>query len=666
MTGVMKIARILVFAALAVGVLTAPLRAQEIGFEEAPIYHFPEIEPSYGLTGGYWLSGVKGSRRAAEYYYLEDSPSFGTSVIAFPFPHRLHFEIEFLNEKDYLSDLRYAYKDLVLLRAVARGLFHNLGGVTLIPGGDPVRINGAVFSPGDAVTSDPDESFGYRASLGAVSLRLKAPDYPAHAFVRTWYVDKEGDRQGRFLGGSAFFTDIERVSERSEVDRLTTDVEAGVNSHLGPVEAQYSHSEMRFSNDAGISGFQYTAAPLRAAGTYPRNVVPELEGSTDTVKVHTSYTGRLVASATFSAGDMDNETSSASADYYLASGEVVWTPASKFTSALRYRYEKRDVKNPDSLTDDYLGFPDADFASITGIRDSISADINTLSLTARYRPTSRVTVGADASHRRTDRENAGAWGIEDSTDETALGASLRLRLSSKLRLKARYRYKEYDDPAYNTQADDSHSGDLSVTWIPLSRVVVFAGYGLTRESRDHLHLLVEGIDVGAEDRRVSRDRVTAVVTFVLREDLSLTGSYGYWKSKVEQDLAYGNAGDPLSPFLDPGVDYGDNTWNYSASVDYSPLEQLDLHAGVSFTEAKAGFDPGIAPALQPVSLGSLSKLRLRETAYDLEARYGFPEDLDLGFRFEYRDLDEEIENQQNPEIQDGTAQVYMVTLSKRW
>jgi hypothetical protein len=160
--------------------------------------------------------------------------------------------------------------------------------------------------------------------------------------------------------------------------------------------------------------------------------------------------------------------------------------------------------------------------------------------------------------------------------------------------------------------------------------------------------------------------VTAVVTFVLREDLSLTGSYGYWKSKVEQDLAYGNAGDPLSPFLDPGVDYGDNTWNYSASVDYSPLEQLDLHAGVSFTEAKAGFDPGIAPALQPVSLGSLSKLRLRETAYDLEARYGFPEDLDLGFRFEYRDLDEEIENQQNPEIQDGTAQVYMVTLSKRW
>jgi hypothetical protein len=241
-----------------------------------------------------------------------------------------------------------------------------------------------------------------------------------------------------------------------------------------------------------------------------------------------------------------------------------------------------------------------------------------------------------------------------------------MRLSSKLSLKARYRYKAYDDPAYNTQADDSHSGDVSLTWIPLSRLTVFAGYGLTKESRDNLHLLTEGIDVGADGRDVFRSRATAVVTYVLSEDLSLTGSYAYWESRVEQDVAYGNNGDPLSPFLDPGVEYGDNTWNYAASVDYSPLEQLALHAGVSFTKAKAGFDPGIAPALQPVSLGSLSRLKLRETAYDFEARYKLPEDLALGFRFEYRDLDEELENQQNPEIQDGTAQVYMVTLNKRW
>jgi hypothetical protein len=670
--GGMKITGILFVAALTVFALSAPLRAQEMAFEEAPVHHYPEIEPSYSLTGGYWLSNFKGSRAAAEYYYLEDSPSFGGHVIAFPFPHRIHLEVDLLNEKDYFSDLRYAYKDLVLVRAVGRSLFHNFNAITLVPGEDPVSINGVVFAPGDAVTADQTESFGYRASFGEVSLRLKAPDYPAHAFVKAWYMDKDGGRQRRFLGGSALFNDIERVSERSRVNWLTTDVEAGVNSHLGPVEAQYSHSEMRFSNDAGISAFDYSTAQLGptvyrdcAGGcVLPHNVIPELEGSTDTVKVHTSYTGKLVASATFSVSGTDNETSLASADYYLASGEVVWTPVSKFTSALRYRYERRDVDNPDSLPDGFLNFPD--FTAVSGIRDSISADINTLSLTARYRPTSRMTVGADASYRHIDREDAGAWGLEDSTSEAALGASLRMRLSSKLSLKARYRYKAYDDPAYNTQADDSHSGDVSLTWIPLSRLTVFAGYGLTKESRDNLHLLTEGIDVGADGRDVFRSRATAVVTYVLSEDLSLTGSYAYWESRVEQDVAYGNNGDPLSPFLDPGVEYGDNTWNYAASVDYSPLEQLALHAGVSFTKAKAGFDPGIAPALQPVSLGSLSRLKLRETAYDFEARYKLPEDLALGFRFEYRDLDEELENQQNPEIQDGTAQVYMVTLNKRW
>ncbi len=648
----MKKTTMILLAALAMVLMASPACAQ-MEFGEVQIYHYPEIEPYYTLKGGYWLSNVNGSRRAAEYYYLEDSPSFGAMVIAFPFPHRVHLEVDLINAKDYFSDLRYTYKDTIMLRAVSRSVFHNTENIELVQtdGTAPLRL-------------DTGEVYGLRAALGQVKLRLKTPDFPLHGFAEIWYMDKEGDRQSRFIGGAAYFSNRPRVTERREVDSSYTDITAGINSHLGPVEAQYSHSERDFSPENGVRGFDYAAGGGRPAGTYPHSVVPDLKGRTDEIKVHTSYTGRLVASGTFSASDDENETSSAGTEYYIAAGEVVWTPVSKFTTALRYRYEKRDVDNPDSLPDGFLGF--ADFSAVTGIRNSISADINTVSLTSRYRPTNRVTVGADASYRHTDRENADEWSLEDSTGETSLGASLRVRLSSKLRFKARYKYKEYDDPAYNTQADDSHSGDFSVTWIPAGRVVVFAGYGLTRESRDHLHILVGGDDVGAEDRQVFRDRVTTVVTFVLREDLSLTGTYAYWGNRVEQDVVYGNSVDPANPFVDPGVEYEDNTWNYSASVDYSPLEQLDLHAGVSFTEAKAAFDPGTTAALQPISLSSFSKLKLRERAYDFEAKYNFPEDLDLGFRFEYKDFDEELENLNNPEMQDGTAQVYMVTLNKRW
>jgi hypothetical protein len=72
-----------------------------------------------------------------------------------------------------------------------------------------------------------------------------------------------------------------------------------VNSHLGYVEAEVSHTEKRF--DVGgdnVLKYNYAAAPGREAGVYLHNFVPELKSSTNTLKLHTNYTGQIVAAAT--------------------------------------------------------------------------------------------------------------------------------------------------------------------------------------------------------------------------------------------------------------------------------------------------------------------------------------------------------------------------------
>ena len=70
--------------------------------EEEAVHEFPEIKPETSVSLGYWFAGVSGKKRAAEYEYLENSPSFDLRSRMFPFPHRLFLDFCAKNTKDYL------------------------------------------------------------------------------------------------------------------------------------------------------------------------------------------------------------------------------------------------------------------------------------------------------------------------------------------------------------------------------------------------------------------------------------------------------------------------------------------------------------------------------------------------------------------------------------
>ena len=226
--------------AFAEDITTEDITTEEVEEEHLYIYKFPEIKPEYSLTGGFRFIEIDGSERAAEYEYPDNSLIFLGEYRALPFPHRFHIEVDFFNKKDYFGDLSYAYKDIVLTRWISRSIFHNLENIRLIDAGPSERFTVDV--------TDPFEKYDLTTMMNTVFVRFKLPDYPLHLYADGDFINKDGKKQQRFLGGSGYFNDLKRTTQKRDVDWNTRNLKVGFNTHAGPVEFDISHSEKRFDS----------------------------------------------------------------------------------------------------------------------------------------------------------------------------------------------------------------------------------------------------------------------------------------------------------------------------------------------------------------------------------------------------------------------------------
>jgi len=607
------------------------------------LYHYPEIEPQYSLWGGYRAITLKGSERAAEFESLKDSPAFGGSLIAFPFPVRLHLELDFLTDEDYFTDVRFAYKDTFQVRLLGRSLVHNLGNIKY------PSIDTAVLQP------DAGEEYALKTGIYKAFLRAKLPDYPLHFYIEANEVVKKGDMQARHYALD-FALGMVKKTEKQPVDWKTTEARLGVNSHLGPVEVDLSHAEKRF--DAGEDNV------LRDPVFGIHHLIPDFEGSINELKIHSSYTGRLVAAATFMTYDRENEESHAEADYFIGAGHVRYLATDRLTFVLKYRHKDLDLDNPRSLTE----LAGQSF-TLTGIRPSISSTTDTVTGIANYKVSKALTLGADAKYRVTDREDAEAWHLPDETEETVLGLNATYRPLRTMKVRAKFAHVENDDPAWTFQPDSGNSGSLSVSWTPVPKITGFLTYELAKEKRSEFPLFGLLSDITGHDRDVTRDKLTGSVSFLVSEAITVTPSYSYWHNRVRQDLAYTSDidEDMAESIPDDQVRYTDTARNYSLAVSYMPEDKFSIGAEVSHTRAHGNFYSDAPETSDPtgIGLGDFSKLDITETVYSLSATYEFMKNTEVGLDYSYTDFNTK-ENELNPEDSDGIANVILVSLTKRW
>ena len=140
--------------------------------------------------------------------FRSSSITFGMDLLACPLPHRYHLNGEFLSKYDFYADFGYAYKDLVQFRDILVGVHHNLDHFNYqFPGSPPSIIY---------MDRNRDDSYFVDYTSNLFSLRLKAPDFPFHGFIRHRYVERDGDVEERFVLGS--FGNLVKTSETRAIE----------------------------------------------------------------------------------------------------------------------------------------------------------------------------------------------------------------------------------------------------------------------------------------------------------------------------------------------------------------------------------------------------------------------------------------------------------------
>jgi len=603
-----------------------------------------------GVHPGYWLINHSGNSRAWEYDYDNSSPAGSLNFEWDPLPQRFVLEYYQLNPKDYFGTFDYSYRDVVLLNLVSRGLFHNLDHYSFGPDDPSTPLT-------TSTDFNPDDQYSVEDIMNRAFIRYKMPDFPLHIYAEAGDVVKKGDIQQRFM--RAYSGAASRASVSRNIAWRAVEARVGVNSHLGPVEVDYSHTQKKFTGSGDKVLTDYYTAPAMAAY---HNLVPDLQSTSDTVKIHTSYTGGLVAAATLSTGDNKNKDSGASTAFRNAGADLTFTPLTNLSMFVRYRHYGVNVNTPDTVPSAVAGSSD-----VYNVRDSIASQRNVISGIIRYRPIDRLTLKGEYSWETVLRDtwpgsynlpappanSPGFWEVGHRTTKgtAALGASFRA--SYKLTLRANYSHTGVYNPAYDTDPTRADAARASVTWMVTRKITAFLSYGTTNEKRSKLDPPLGG---GARD--ASRNEGLASVTVLLGKRTSLTPGYAFFQNKVKQTITYQDL--TGSPVLESAVPYGDTAHVVSLAANHALSDSINLNAEGSLAYCRGNFtNSGSVDGTTGIARFSNQKIVEKTVSAGIETQHTRT----IGSELRYRRLnyDDMVDNTQS-----GKVETILATLSMKW
>jgi len=625
----------------------SPVVAQQTGGATPPV-PAPERLEVFEVEAmlGYWSVTNGGNSRVATYEYLKSSVAGGLNVEWDPLPHRFVFESFALNQKDYFATMDYAYRDVVVFNLYSRGLYHNLNHVSL-------GLDDPLTASPSFVDRNPGAEYAVESTLRKAFLRLKTPDFPFHVYAEAQTFDRAGTIQQRFMldPGSA-----NKVSQSRDIDWHTQEVKVGINSHLGFLEADLSHTEKTFTarKDKKLSDFfPTTTVP------FPHNLTPDLSGSTDTIKVHTTYSGRFVASGTYSGGDRKNDFYNGTrTDFKNLAGDITFTPIHYLVFVLKYRQFELDAENSATSTAPTVGG-----MAVYNVRDALSSKRDVLTGLVKYRMTPRLIFKAEYSIDTTEREKSfpvtagvldNSWDVARSTTKTTTKAGLTYRFANNFFLRTDYSAARVDGPAYATDADKIDSLKASATWRPFQWLSTLVSYGGIREERSNLSAPLAG-----GSRKTNRDQALGSLTFQLGKRSSVTVSYAQYQNKNKETLTYQMSA-PFPPLVtEDGVLISTDSQVTSVGATLGLSDRLHLSAEASRCRSKDKFRN--AASVTNTENDVLADTSIVEDVLTAGVEWQLARNLSIEGRHQYANLDDQADD-----TQDGWVRTTMATLALKW
>jgi hypothetical protein len=612
--------------------LAPPIGAQE----KAPAGGLYQLSTPFegDLALGYRWNLTSGNPMAGEYQYQHSSIA-GSALIEYdPLPNRFLFESYYENSKDYFGEMDYAYKDLIMLNLMSRSLFHNMNHYSI-----------GESTSGMTVTDlNPDGTYGTSNAMNRAQVRFKAPDFAFHVYLEAKSQEKHGTIQQRFMNS---FTAGDKMSRSREIDWETEEAKATVNSHLNWVEVEYSHATKKF-NDTRDKVLTDTGAI-----TYTHNLVPEIESSTDTIKIHTSHTGRIAAAVTYSSGERENNDSSAKTSFTNAAGDVSWIPTKDVTVSVKYRQYTVDADNPDSVTSVSLT-PSG--MTTYSVRNAISYTKDIMTGLIRYRTTKDLTLRGEFGYENLQRDwGAATWALDEKVTRTMVRIGGTYRLTNRIMLRGDISRQSATVPADsvdNTYPETSDQARATLTWVPKPWFTMLLSGGTVREERSDLAAPF------ADKRTSERNRLLGSFTFLAGKSTSITPSYSFFQNKQSNPIAYTDTSSAVT--TETGVPYADVSHVASLAASHALADSLifTLEAARSWSRGSwqsSGAVPGSS------GIADLTNLKLVETTAEADLEIRVTKYLGYELRYQIRRLDDKLDD-----TQDGTNQIALATLTLKW
>jgi len=383
--------------------------------------------------------------------------------------------------------------------------------------------------------------------------------------------------------------------------------------------------------------------------------VPGIESSTDTIKVHTSHTGRIAAAVTYSAGDRKNKDSGAKADFTNAAGDISWIPTKDVTVAVKYRHYEVDASNPDTVSSVGLFGP-----TTYAVRNAINYQKDILTGLVRYRATKDLTVRGELGFENLNRDvwtgdPSGSWALDDKVKKTLARLGATYLLTNRIMLRGDLSRQSATVPANSvdyTYPETSDQARLTVTWVPKPWLNMLVSGSTVREERSALNAPF------ADKRTAERDRLLGSFTFLVGKATSVTPSYSFFQNKQNGPIAYT---DPTTAITaETGVPYADTAHVAALTVSHSMSDSLVITADVGKSWSRGSWqNTGVVAGSDGIA--DLTNVKLVQTTASADVAVMVSKALGYNLRYQIRRLDDKLDD-----TQDGTNQIALATLTLKW
>ncbi len=608
----------------------------------------PTYKSHYTFKLGTQLIHLSGNPKVAEFEDTRDALVLSSDIEMYPLPHRFHFYGTFISDNDYYLDTGYAYRDILLTRLISLGFVHHTDNYDF-----PLLDASA-----NERYSKLDRGQLYKQDIKKTlfTLRLKKPNYPFHIFTNYFNYHQKGAMQQRFLIG--YFGDMTKISESRSIKKDTTEILIGTNGHFGPIEIEYSHIEKRF-NPGGTEVLYdaYPAIGSRPADTYPHNILPELKGSANFLKVHTSYTGQIVASATIGRETRKNEYSGVRRRIFLTSGIFRYLPMHELTFLLKFYYQK--TKETDANTTVLYGLSNS---LSYDVRDSLDIEKKILTLMARIRPLKHLTLIPAYKIEKIDRTDTDEWLIANG-DTTRHTYSLKV-LSKPFRhvsIRAKFSHLNTQNPVYNSEPDRKDTLNIHLTYSPIPRLSLTTSYTISydKHERTIYHDALTDSYYDARDKTGRFEHLIAMLNSMIGQKTTLSTGIAYYHVKEKSALVFKRFQGgyiPAAPYIEDHVPYKDRSTTYIVDITHRLNNRVTLGLQYDITYSKGSFS-----TLSDTTAGieEFSKIDIRDQRFSVNGEYEINQSTKLKLDLLYESYKDRTDSDLNGRFYKG-----VLTLSK--